>query len=351
MAEADASPGWRVPAPPADALIALSPDFGTRFTVMVDTEEDFDWAAPFARTGHSTASARAIPAAAARFAGAGVPLAWLVDQPIVDDPAAVEGLRSVVADGRSTIGAQLHPWLTPPFDEAVSAANSYAGNLPPALEAAKIAHLTQAITAAFGTAPIVYRAGRYGIGPHTIGVLQRLGYAVDTSMRAGYDYRGQAGPDFSAIGNAPFRIGEGAGIIELPFGTVWTGRLRRHGAGLHAAAGGMPMARGVLARTGLVARVSLTPEGMPIADALEAIAVAAGEGERLLNFSFHSPSLVPGNTPYVRDAADLAVFWAWWDAVFADLARRGIAPASVAQVVDACARPGATLSPAPAGGL
>ena len=85
----------------------------------------------------------------------------------------------------------------------------------------------------------------------------------------------------------------------------------------------------------LLSRVALTPEDMPLPDALEAIAVAAGEGGRVLNFSFHSPSLVPGHTPYVRDAADLSAFYGWWEAVLGDLARRGIAAASLDQVIAA----------------
>jgi len=70
----------------------------------------------------------------------------------------------------------------------------------------------------------------------------------------------------------------------------------------------------------------------------EAIAVAIGEGARLLNFSFHSPSLVPGNTPYVRDASDLARFWSWWDRVLAELDRRGVRSASLNEVIAAAAR-------------
>ena len=54
-------------------------------------------------------------------------------------------------DGRSAVGTQLHPWVNPPFDEEVTAANSFVGNLPAALEAAKLDVLTDAITPAFGT--------------------------------------------------------------------------------------------------------------------------------------------------------------------------------------------------------
>ncbi len=329
-------PGWRVPAPEPSARIAWPQEFGTRFTVSVDTEEEFDWFAPFARTGHTTHTTAAIPDAARRFADHGVAMAWLVDHPIVGDPASVDRLRQVLEDGVSSIGTQLHPWVNPPFDEALGPHNSYAGNLPRAVEGAKLDVLTAAITDAFGVAPIVYRAGRYGIGPNTLGVLAEHGYRLDMSMRAQYNYAPGGGPDFGAIDNHAFRAD---GMIVLPFSTVWTGRLRGSGMPLYRLAGKIPHGQGLLARSGLMSRVALSPEEMPIADALEAVRIALGEGLRLLNFAFHSPTLVPGFTPYVRDAADLAAFWRWWDAVLGLLAQRGVTCATVDQIIAAARDP------------
>jgi hypothetical protein len=331
-----AVPGYRVPQPTAADLIAWPGDFGTRFTIFVDTEEEFDWDAPLGRDSHGLSHVTAIPAAHRRFAGRGVPLTYMVDYPIATDPVAIDMLREVLADGVSAIGTQLHPWVNPPFDEALTPANSFAGNLPEALEAAKIDALTEAITTAFGTAPRAYRAGRYGIGPATAGLLAARGYALDSSMRSAYRYSDEGGPDFGAIGNQAFRIGS---IVELPLTTIFTGLARRGGVGLYNALGKLPKGRGLFARTRLLSRVALTPEEMPLADALEAVAVAVGEGVRLLNFSFHSPSVAPGHTPYVRDAADLAAFHHWWDRILGDLERRGVAPASLGAIIDATALP------------
>ena len=342
----DAHPaGWRVPPPEPTSHVAWRDGFGTRFTIIVDTEEEFDWRQALAREGHATVSARAIPAAARRFAGHGAALCYAVDYPIVVDPRAVDALREVLADGRSSVGAQLHAWVNPPFDEALTVANSFAGNLPRDLEAAKLRALTGAVSASFG-APVVFRAGRYGIGPNTLGLLATEGYRLDVSMRARYDYSSQAGPDFSNIGNQGFWAGPGGAILELPFTTVFTGIGRRHGPKLDRLAGRVPRGRGLLARSGVLSRVALTPEDMPLADALEAVRVAVGEGERLLNFAFHSPSLEPGHTPYVRDAADLAAFWRWWDAVLALLSRRGVAYATIDEILAAAGRRHRAVGPA-----
>ncbi|MEG3122618.1 polysaccharide deacetylase family protein [Sphingomonas sp. GB1N7] len=329
--------GYRVPAPAAADLVAWPEAFGTRFTVMVDTEEEFDWRAPLSSTNRSVETIVALPETHRRFGDSGVPLTYLVDHPVATDPAAMEILRRLVEDGRSAVGTQLHPWVNPPLDEEMIPANTFVGNLPPALEATKLDVLTDAITQGIGVAPRIYRAGRYGIGPATLALLADRGYRIDSSMRSAYDYSPEAGPDFSSIPNHAFRCGPGRAIVELPLTTVFTGAARSGGVGLYRALGRIPKGRGVFAHTHLMSRVALTPEDMPLADALRAIAVAVGEGARVLNFAFHSPSLVPGHTPYVRDAADLAAFHHWWDVVLADLARRGVRAASLDDLIAASA--------------
>ncbi|MBX3564433.1 MAG: polysaccharide deacetylase family protein [Sphingomonas sp.] len=307
-------------------------DFGTRFVIFVDTEEEFDWSKPFDRASRGTSHMRAIPGAHAYFAAHHVPLNYLVDHPIATSPEAIAVLGRIIEDGRSTIGTQLHPWVNPPFEEEVNGFNSFTGNLPLALQEAKLAALTEAITTAFGKRPIAYRAGRYGIGSHTLELLATLGYRVDTSMRSGYDYSREGGPDFSAVPNHAFRAGT---MLELPLTTVFTGWGRRGGAGLHRAMGMLPRGHGIAARSGMLSRVALTPEDMPLHEAKEAVRIAVGEGLRLLNFAFHSPSVEPGHTPYVRDAADLKAFFGWWGEIFALLASLGVRPASLDQVIAA----------------
>ncbi|WP_343520224.1 polysaccharide deacetylase family protein [Sphingomonas sp.] len=329
--------GYRVPAPAPDAAIAWPEGFGTRFTVFVDTEEEFDWTRPLRRENRATEAMRALPGMHRLFAAHGVPASYMVDHPIVTCPKSVDILGELLADGRSAIGTQLHPWVNPPFDEAVTPHNSFVGNLPRELEAAKLAVLTGAIAAAFGKRPVMFRAGRYGIGPNSLSLLAAEGYRVDTSMRSGYDYSAEGGPDFTAIGNSGFWTGEG-GLAELPLTTLYTGMARRGGAGLYGALRHLPKGRGVASRLGLLSRVALTPEEMPIDLALEAIRVAAGEGARLLLFSYHSPSAAPGYTPYVRDAAELRAFHAWWEAAFGLLAKLGIASASHDEILAALDR-------------
>ena len=333
---------FRPQPPTVGDLVAWPESFGTRFVVFVDTEEEFDWSKPLARENRSVATVAALPAAQARFAAAGVPLALMVDHPIATDPRAIDLIGPLLTGG-TAVGTQLHPWVNPPFDEALTPANSFAGNLPRQLEEAKLVALTDAITAAFGTRPTAYRAGRYGLGPASFDLLAAHGYRLDSSMRPGFDYASEGGPDFSALGNHAFRIG---GIVELPLTTVFTGAARSGGIALYRSAGRIPKGRAVLARSGLLQRIPLTPEGIPAREALEAVRVAIGEGVRVLSFAFHSPSLAPGHTPYVKDKADLAAFWHWWDKILAELDRLGAKAVGLDDAIAAALVGPAGLEPA-----
>lgn len=316
--------GYAPKAPNAKDYISWPADFGQRFTVCVDTEEEFDWQAPLSRDHRATASARAIPDAARRFQDLGSALTWLVDHPIATDPAAIDYVRAALEVEGGAVGTQLHPWVNPPFEPVDLPEHSFAGNLSRELEAAKLDALTDAITTAFDCRPILYRAGRYGLGGNSLELLAERGYRLDTSMRARFDYRAEQGPDYRAIGNAAFRTGPGGAIVELPFTTVYAGPSGRAGPALYQVAARIPYGPGLLARLGLVNRVSLTPEDIPLDAALAAVRTAVGQGHALISLAFHSPTLEPGHTPYVRDQADLARFWRWWDGVLGLLDKLGV---------------------------
>ena len=321
--------------PAARDRVALAEGERPRFWVTIDTEEDFDWSAPFARTGYRLDSVPALADCQAYFDRAAVQPIYLVDWPIVGDDRAVGILGAARAAGRCEIGAQLHPWVTPPYDEDVNAFNSYTGYLPVDLQRAKMAALHAAIRDRFGLAPTVYRAGRYGLGPDTAEMLAELGFRCDTSVRAGFDYRSGHGPDYRAASLHPWRVRTNRGaVLEVPVTTLFGGLLGRVGPGLyHRFARPGSRAGAALARFGLVERIALTPEGIPAERACRAIDIAVDLRLPVLTFSFHSPSLQPGNTPYVRSSADLDRFYRWWDIVLDHLACRGVEATTAAGIL------------------
>jgi len=316
----------RVPPPGAEAI--FPPEFGRRFAIFADAEEEFDWGAPFSRAATSTRAIAALPAANRRFVERGVIPTYLVDYPVADNASSAAAFQAMCAAQECDVGAHLHPWVTPPHEEIVSGANSFAGSLPAKLERAKLAALTARLTEMSGAAPVAYRAGRYGVGPHTARILADQGYRLDTSVRARFDYSSEGGPDFTAFPIAPYWVDEN--LLEVPLTTCLAGglsgwpALTRYG-----------WLRGPLARTGLLNRVPLTPEGVPLGEAKMAIELLLDRGTRLFSLSFHTPTLEPGHTPYVRDAADLRNFWAWWDGVLDLFARNGVLPVRSGEIVAA----------------
>jgi hypothetical protein len=316
----------------------LPADFGRRFLLFVDTEEEFDWSAPRRRDADAVTAIAMLPEGHARLARFGITPTYLVDYPIANNPASAAILASLADGGAAVIGAQLHPWVNPPLDEAMSNANSFVGNLPIESERAKLRALTERISETMGLRPVIYRAGRYGIGPNTARLLVEEGYRFDVSVRSLFEYRSEGGPDFTLFPDWPWWVDRNRRLLELPLTATYTGRWRGRGGELFPITAKLPLSRGVLSRLGLLQRVALTPEGMPLRDVLEAIEILLGEGVGLFSLSFHSPSLRPGHTPYVRDAAQLSTFWKWWHGVLDLFARHGITNASATEFIAAVDR-------------
>lgn len=310
-------------------------DFGQRFLLTVDTEEEFDWSRPIRREGYTLHSVARLARFQEFCEGAGVVPVYLVDFPVATSPTARAALCNAVAQGKAEIGVQLHPWVNPPHDEDVTEANSFAGNLPVTLEREKFRRLRSTIEDGFGTTPLIYRAGRYGLGPGTADMLIEHGMAIDTSVRSRFDYSAVGGPDYRDHPVSPWWVDPDQRLMELPLTTVYWGLLRQFGAKLYPMMWRMPQLRGLLAKTGLLERIPLTPEGITLEEAIRGIDIALDEGLAVLVFAFHSPSLAPGFTPYVSSEADLDAFYDWWRGVFAYLRQRNVASTSVKDLMQA----------------
>jgi hypothetical protein len=70
----------------------------------------------------------------------------------------------------------------------------------------------------------------------------------------------------------------------------------------------------ILRRLNLMNRVALTPEGIPLDEAKDLTRFLIRCNHRVFSLCYHSPSLTPGSTPYVRNEEDLRSFLGWLDA-------------------------------------
>lgn len=322
-------------APSPDRLVRFSDDFGQRVLLTVDTEEEFNWNAPFQRNAHGLSHVSRIARFQAFCEEIGAHPVYLVDWPITQSAEAVEIIGDAIQRDAAEIGLQLHPWVNPPFDEELSAHNSFAGNLPADIEEAKFTALRDRVEQVFGASPLIYRAGRYGLGPHTANMLSHSGVAIDSSARPLFDYSMQGGPDFSDYPKAPYWLDETRNVLELPITSVFSGLLRNQGQHVHRIQRHVPTFFSAFNRLNLLERIPLTPEGVTVEEALRGIDIALNDGLPILVLSFHSPSLAPGCTPYVKDEAAVDSLYSWFAQIYAYLDQCGVRSVSLRQILDA----------------
>ncbi|MGH7103367.1 MAG: polysaccharide deacetylase family protein, partial [Acetobacteraceae bacterium] len=277
---------------------------------VVDTEEEFDWSAPFNPAATSTENILHQPLAQAIFDRHALVPTYVIDYPVAASPVARSVLGSFLASGRCELGAHLHPWVNPPAGEPVDAFHSYPGNLDPALERAKLVALTDCIADRFGHRPYIYKAGRYGVGPATAKTLSELGYRIDASVVPHADFSADSGPDFTSLPARPFLTAEG--ILALPLSVHFVGHFAALGPRLypHLTARWVAPLRlpGIAAHLGLLERLRLSPEGHGLDEMARQTRAALAQGERLFMLTYHSSSLLPGGAPYVRTAASRESF-------------------------------------------
>ncbi len=287
-------------------------DLSPQLMVIVDTEEEFDWNAPFNRASTGVESIRGQSRLRDIYRRFGVRPTYVVDYPVASQPAGFKPLRELLQSGECLIGAHLQPWVNQPDEEEINEFNSYPGNLPPELERRKLEFLTETITRNFGQRPVIYKAGRYGLGPETFRTLTDMGYKIDLSPVPYYNLRKRHGPDFSKIRPQPYWIGKEGGLLTIPLTRDFFGPLSPIAAPidrfLERPLLRKLMMRGMLSRTRLLERSTLTPEGVPVEEYTRLVEEMIMRGHRIFSLTYHSPSLEPGHTPYVRTEGDLALF-------------------------------------------
>ncbi|WP_198371311.1 polysaccharide deacetylase family protein [Roseomonas rosulenta] len=278
--------------------------------VVFDTEEEFDWNAPFSRGNRRVEALTWLAAGQRVLRRFGIVPCYLLDYPVATAPRTPEIFGPWLAAGECLVGAQLHPWVTPPDEEVVCPFNTFPCNLPPDLERRKLEVLTDAVAAALGVRPAIYKAGRYGIDIRREGTIADLGYLVDTSVVPHRSFAGSGGgPDFHGFPEQPFWSSPARRLLYLPvtqsvvgpFGSLARGT---HGRFLFGAAMSRLHVPGALARLHLVERIMLTPEGTSLAEMCRLADAMLRNGAKVFTLSLHSPSLMPGGTPYAATRED-----------------------------------------------
>lgn len=191
------------------------------------------------------------------------------------------------------------------------------GNLPLDLQVEKLQGLTTSLTRAFGRRPRAFRAGRLGFGADTATALLACGYEVDCSKSPFTDLTDMdEGPDFTLTPLHVHRLGvpgsdpaDGGGIMEIPLSVGFTrtpfapwSRVHRAFESVHV--GRRPLSA-LLSRSGIVRKVAIEPEMETAEDMVRVALALIRSGIGHLQLLMHSPTLVPGLTPFTRSEADV----------------------------------------------
>ena len=285
-----------------------------KLIVTIDTEED-GWG-HFSPTGHTVRNIERIPEIQGMFDSFEIRPTYLVTYPVLCNVNAVTILKDIMDAGKCEIGMHCHPWNTPPFEEEMTERNSMLCNLSPDLQLRKLTLLHRVIMDTFQIRPVSFRSGRWACSDIVVRQISSLVYRVDSSITAYTDWSEYQGPDYSDISPAPFRFSFGGiftkssngSIVEVP---ATVGYLQGNYQLCNAItkflcrkAVRRLRLRGLLDRLRLVNKVVLSPE---ISESHKMIGLTRRlmrKNYPLINMHFHSTSLEPGLTQFVRDESE-----------------------------------------------
>jgi hypothetical protein len=217
---------------------------------------------------------------------------YLLSPEVLGDPGAVEKLRSL---GDCELGTHLHGEFAEPGAAEPDVTKELQRDYPPDIERAKLTWLTQAFRLAFGRDPRSFRAGRFGIGPSTVSILEDLGYAVDSSVTPHVDWSDvSSGLSFEDAPHQPYhperrnpsRAGTGK-LLEVPI-TIRPPRL-----------GFVPVLGKRLERRWMRPTFSSGAELVALLQETRNEAQRAREtAPVVVNAMFHNVEVIPGASPY-----------------------------------------------------
>lgn len=317
----------------------------TRVVVSVDTEED-QWGP--AREDLSVRNIRALSRFHELMERLNLRPTYFVSYQVANTPWAADVVRGLAADGAGEVAAHLQPWNTPPLTEPLSGRNSMLNNLSVPTQRKKLQTLTRRHEAVFGEAPVSFRAGRFGLGPGTVGPLIDLGYRVDSSVTPYFSWEAyDDGPSFTRASPEIYRLDRDRDnveipvpdgpLVEVPISCGFNRQPFERWSSIYAyLQNSVPWrfgAVGLVWRTGALRRIFLSPELHETKDLLTLSEHLLMRGTDFLHLMFHSSSLVPGLTPFTRTAADVDRLLGRIDEFVTGLARMTTPePATVAEV-------------------
>ncbi len=125
---------------------------------------------------------------------------FLLSPELLRDEASLEVVGRLA--GEAELGTHLHGEYAEPGAHEPEKTTVFQRDYPLDVERDKLAYLTERFLRAFGKPPRSFRAGRFGLGAHSIGILDALGYSVESSVTPYVDWS-RAGSEGLSFVDAP----------------------------------------------------------------------------------------------------------------------------------------------------
>jgi len=247
----------------------------------------------------------------------GIRPTYLISGEVLADRASVDLLGSLA---NVELATHLHGDYVAPIEMRGDLGGTITDEMQweygPTLEAEKLKTLTDAFVGAFGRRPTSFRAGRFGIGPHSGRILRALGYRCDSSVTPHMRWKSRLGfdcPDFSNCPEHPYAMREDGNLfapgdsdfLELPVTLVRAPGTARDPAWLRPwFSDGATLCR-------IVEQVCSEPPRDGIS--------------RPLVMMFHNMEIIPGASPYPQSVPDVDRYLQSLRQLFAFTTRKGIA--------------------------
>ncbi len=285
------------------------------FLLTIDTEEEGLWGGKFHRHPQCTVeNIRQLPAFQEFCQHLEIRPTYLIDYPVIINDFSADIIRSLAQTGDCEIGAHLHPWCNPPYEEEITIPNTYTNNLPNKLQLNKLEVLTNIITEIIGVTPKSYRAGRYGFDESTVPVLEQLGYTIDTSIVPLRNNHRSEEPVFGMVELNPYFLNEhniethgNSRILEIPLTVDFTRPIPSIVKKWYPNFPDIGIRR-VLRKIWGIDLVWLRPSYATLEEMQALADTVIGQGVRVLNMMFHSSELLPGASPYNKTRKDVEQF-------------------------------------------
>jgi hypothetical protein len=245
---------------------------------------------------------------------------YLLSPEVIRDDACREFFRTMKD---AELGTHLHGELAEPGAFVPDVTSVFQRDYDEAEEKAKLSSLTRDFGAAFDRKPTSFRAGRFGIGPNTIPILESLGYVVESSVTPFTEWSGSGAPglDFRGAPTQPYHPdprdakSRGASALwEVPV-TIRPRALSR-----------MPLVGRFMEPSWLRPTRASGDALVSLARAECADAEARAPGRPVvLCAMFHNVEVVPGKSPYAKTEREARAILSRLEALLSFCEREGIA--------------------------